>query len=37
MEYWDKVEKMGSKAVEEGRGDPVKTIKAVRCLLEKLR
>jgi hypothetical protein len=22
--------------VEEGRGDPVKTIKAVRCLLEKL-
>ncbi len=33
----DKVQQIGSQAAEELRGDPVKTIKAIRCLLEWLR
>ncbi len=33
----DKVDQIGSQAVEELRGDLVKTIKAIRCLLERLR
>jgi hypothetical protein len=35
-DYWDKVEQVGSEAAEKGQGDPVKTIKAIRCLLENL-
>jgi hypothetical protein len=35
-EYLDKVEQIGSEAAKEGRVDPFKTIKEIKCLLEKL-
>ncbi len=35
-EYPNKVEQIGSETVKERRVDPFKTIKAIRCLLEKL-
>ncbi len=34
--YQDKAQQLGSEAVEAGRGDPMKTIKTIRGLLEKL-
>ncbi len=37
IEYRDKLEQIGGKSVEGGRGDPVKTIKTIRSILEKLR
>ncbi len=37
MDYQDKVEQIGSEAVEEGKGDRVKNIKVIRFLLAKFR
>jgi hypothetical protein len=33
LEYRDTVDQMGSEPVDIGGGDPVKTIKEIRCLL----
>ncbi len=37
IEYQNKAQQIGSKGVEAGRGDPMKTIRAIRGFLEKLR